>query len=292
MFVIRMRTILIYLFILAVMFCTIHFFVTRETTLPVDGEGEAAVELPILMYHGVTESPKQVSKFVISSRMLEEDLKYLAENGYETVTMAEVIAYVKEGDDLPEKPVMLTFDDGYYNNYCYAFPLLRVYNAKAVISIIGKYTDLYTDVPDENPAYSHVTWNEVQEMMDSGLVEFQNHSYDLHTNTGDRNGTKKKWGESDAEYAQCLKEDIGLLQQEMQEHTGYTPTTFTYPFGSVSEASYAILRDMGFQASLSCEEKNNYITRNNPACLEMLNRCLRSDKASAKEILEKLKVES
>lgn len=288
MFVIRMRTVILYLFLAAVVFCTLHFYTTREEELPADAPGTMQVELPILMYHGVTQDANKVGKFVISEEMLEKDLQYLKENGYQTVTVADAIAFVKDGTPMPEKPVMITFDDGYYNNYCYAFPLLKKYQMKAVISIIGRFTDLYTETPDENPAYSHITWDEVKEMMASGLIEFQNHSYDLHTNTKGRNGAKKKWGETNQEYAIFLERDLGLLQREMEEHTGYIPTAFTYPFGSVSEASYDILRQMGFQATLSCEEKTNYLTQGDMSCLEMLNRFLRSDKTGAEAILERL----
>lgn len=290
MFVIRMKTIMIYLTVLVTVFCTVHFCLTRPAGFPVHAEAEpeeGAVTLPILMYHAITEDPKRIGQFVISKKMFEEDLQFLQAEGYHTVTVDEVIDFVKNDGDLPDKPVLLTFDDGYYNNYCYAYPLLQKYEMKAVISLIGKYTDLYTDTPDENPGYSHITWDEVNEMIQSGLVEFQNHSYDLHSNTKGRNGAKKKWGESKEEYARFLKEDIDLLQNEMREHTGYTPTTFAYPFGSVSEDSYEILENMGFQATLSCEEKLNYIKRGDTDCLRTMNRYLRSNKASAKSILSK-----
>ncbi len=285
MFVIRMRTVLIYLFLLAVVFCTFQFTQTGKE-LPVNAEG--GKELPILMYHGICDKGEKSSKFVISKEMLKEDLKYLEENGYKAVTVADAIAYVKGEGELPEKPVMLTFDDGYYNNYCYAFPLLKEFNQKAVISLIGKYTDLFTEEPDENPAYAHINWEQVQEMMDSGLVEFQNHSYNLHENKKERNGAKKRWGESDEAYRKVLQEDLGLLQQEMKEHTGYTPTAFAYPFGGISLVSVDMLKDMGFLATLSCEEKTNIIRQGDMESLVMLNRFLRSDKADAKSILERL----
>lgn len=286
MFVIRMRTVILYLFLAAVIFCTVHFYIVCEESVSVNAEDVQGEEVPILMYHGITEDPAKVSKYVISKQMLEDDFRYLCENGYHTITVADAIAYVENGTELPSKPIMITFDDGYYNNYCYAFPLLKEYQMKAVISVIGRFTDFYSEEPDENPAYSHITWNEMQEMMDSGLVEFQNHSYDLHTNNQGRNGSKMKKGESVREYAAFLKHDLELLQTKMQEHTGYIPTAFTYPFGSISEASYDVLREMGFRATLSCEEKTNYLVRNDTACLERLNRFLRSDKNDAKEILE------
>lgn len=290
MFVIRFRTVLCYLALAAFLFCTVQFCTNYRHEMPVHAESEPREEiaLPILMYHAITEEPKKIGKFVISKEMLEEDLCYLREQGYQTVTVNQVIDYVKHDGSLPEKPIMLTFDDGYYNNYCYAYPLLKKYNMQAVISLIGKYTDLYTDTPDENPAYSHITWDEVREMMNSGLVEFQNHSYDLHSNSGSRNGAKRKNGESKAEYTELLKRDLERLQEEMRLHTGSVPTAFTYPFGGISNDSRQVIKDMGFQASFSCEEKINLIRRNDPECLYQMKRFLRSHRKSAEEILNKV----
>ncbi len=285
-FVIRLRTVLLYLLILAILCCTIHFYVIRTSSVPVNADAvEESVTVPILMYHAVTKEPSKVGRFVISEEMLEQDLQYIQKAGYETVTVDDVIRYVKEDGKLPEKPIILTFDDGYYNNYCYAYPLLQKYRMKAVISPIGKYSDLYTENTDRNPAYAHITWDNIREMMQSGLVEFQNHSYDLHHNTGGRTGAKKKKGESQAAYGAMLESDLLTFQEKMRENTGYTPTTFTYPFGGISEASYEILDRMGFQATLSCEERLNEIVRKNPSCLKNMYRYLRSNTRSAKQIL-------
>ncbi len=289
-FVIRLRTVILYFIIFLTVCFTVHFYMAKPDSLPVHAENnDDTVILPILMYHGITEDPKRIGTFVISSQMLEADLKYIQMEGYHTVTIDEVIRYVKNGSPLPPKPIILTFDDGYYNNYCYGYPLLQKYNMKAVISPIGKYTDMYSEIDDKNPAYAHITWEEVREMMASGLVEFQNHSYDLHHQTDGRTGAKKKQGESLAAYGAFLESDLMIWQEKMQKNTGYTPTTFAYPFGGISEASFDILEKLGFQATLSCEEKMNLITKGNPECLQKLNRFLRSDSVSAEEILEKLK---
>ena len=239
------------------------------------------------MYHGITTDTKRIGKFVISEEMFKNDLEYIKKNGYNTVTIDEVINYVKGDVKLPEKPIILTFDDGYYNNYCYAFPLLKQYKMKAVISPIGKYSDMYTEHPDKNPAYAHITWSDIKAMMDSGLIEFQNHSYDLHHNTNGRTGAKKKKGESLAAYGEFLENDLMIFQEKMQKNTGYTPTTFTYPFGGISEASYDILEKLGFKATLSCEEKVNTIIKGDDLCLQKMNRFLRSNTKSAEEILNK-----
>lgn len=133
-----------------------------------------SVELPIIMYHGILRDSKRQGKFVISPSEFEADLKYLTGHGYHTIVMQDLIDYVQNGTPLPEKPVMLTFDDGYFNNYVYAYPLLQQYQCKMVLSPIGRYADEYSESGEENANYSNATWARLKEMADSGLVEIQN----------------------------------------------------------------------------------------------------------------------
>ncbi len=301
MYVIKMKTLIYYLAVFAVTVASIGIISLYDTSAPpaievsetteqgnsVPGFGKTSeeVEVPILMYHNICEDTEKDGKYIVSVSEFEKDLKFLSDNGYTTVFIQDLIDYVEGRIDLPPKPIVLTFDDGYFNNFAYAYPLLQKYDAKAVISVIGYYTDLFTKSPDENPKYSHLTWNDINEMMKSGNVEFQNHSYNLHTTDKGRNGAKKKRGESLEEYTFQLTSDLQKLQDTFKSNTGYIPTTFTYPFGSVSEASFEIIKDMGFKATLSCEQKTNYITRD-PETLFMLNRFLRTPSASAESLLK------
>ncbi len=282
MFIVKLKTILIYL-------CVFTIVVFSAGTLLPEGDAQEdnSVPLPVIMYHSICDDGEQTSKFVINRSALEKDLKYIADNGYTAISSAELIDFVENGTPLPEMPILITFDDGYFNNYCYAYPLLKQYNTKAIISIIGKYTDLYSEIDEDNPNYSHITWEQAREMCDSGLVEIQNHSYDSHTTDKGRNGTKKKKGESGAAYASYILSDIGRLQDEVERNLGYRPLVFAYPFGSVSEASYDILKEMGFKITLSCEEKVNRIRQGDTECLYMMDRYLRTNKRSVEEILKK-----
>ena len=146
------------------------------------------VRLPVLMYHGVHSNPKKAGDYVITPQALEEDLLYLQRQGCTTVVMSDLIAYVQQGTPLPEKPVMITFDDGYYNNYLNAYPLLQKYQMKAVISIIVGETDKYSELDENKENYSHITWDMINEMMESGLIEIQNHTYNLHKTGNPRRG--------------------------------------------------------------------------------------------------------
>ncbi len=289
MYVIKIKRVTLYILIVMVAIASALMFLNSYGAEGEQPKGEYSRKIPILMYHAICESESKAGKFVITAKALEEDLKYIQKEGYTTISSAELIAFVEDGAPLPEKPIMLTFDDGYYNNFCYAFPLLKQYNAKATISIIGKYTDLYSEVPEENPNYSHITWEQAREMCDSGLVEIQNHSYNSHTTDQGRNGTKKKKGESEAAYTEYIYSDVGKLQEEIELNLGYTPVVFAYPFGSVSEASYSILKDMGFKATLSCEERVNEVSVGKSEGLYMLGRYLRTNKRTAEDILEKNK---
>ena len=116
------------------------------------------VRFPVLMYHVVHSNPKKAGDYVITPQALEEDLLYLQRQGCTTVVMSDLIAYVQQGTPLPEKPVMITFDDGYYNNYLNAYPLLQKYQMKAVISIIVGETDKYSELDENKENYSHITW--------------------------------------------------------------------------------------------------------------------------------------
>lgn len=248
---------------------------------------EENVELPIVMYHSILKDTKRSGKYIITPDTLESDLKYISDNGYETITMSDLISYVYENTPLPEKPIIITFDDGHYNNLGYAVPLLKKYNMKAVISIVGKYTDTFSETDEVNLNYSYLRWKDVKELMDSGIIEFQNHTYNLHSESSSRMGCSKKSYESEENYRKILSDDINRLQEEFQKNTDYIPNTFTYPFGSISKASLPIIKDLGFKASLSCSTGVNNITKN-PDCLYCLKRNNRPSGISTESFFAKL----
>ena len=286
MYTIKMKTIVCYIAAIAFIISGIGlvYLSNRNKTAYTSGN-DSGIEVPIIMYHSVLPSPHEKSKFIITPDEFEKDLIYLKENGYKTVFMQDIIDYVNGKGALPEKPIVLTLDDGYYNNFYYVFPLLKKYNAKAVISIVGAYTDMYSEISDKNPLYAHLSWDDINKMKESGYVEFQNHSYNLHSLNKGRNGSKKKTGETPSQYEEFLKSDLEKLQYEFAEHTGYEPTIYTYPFGSVSEASFDIIKRMGFAGSFCCAGKTNYIKKGDHEGLFMLNRFIRTPQKSVSSIL-------
>ena len=211
------------------------------------------VRFPVLMYHGVHSNPKKAGDYVITPQALEEDLLYLQRQGCTTVVMSDLIAYVQQGTPLPEKPVMITFDDGYYNNYLNAYPLLQKYQMKAVISIIVGETDKYSELDENKENYSHITWDMINEMMESGLIEIQNHTYNLHKTGNPRRGAAQRKDETTEQYFAAVGADLQKAQDRIEEMTGWRPDTSTYPFGSYSRHSQEQLEQLGFAATLGVE---------------------------------------
>lgn len=227
------------------------------------------VRVGIVMYHSILNDKNKAGKYVITPQLLEEDFKYLKENGYTPVYVSELIDWVKNGTSLPEKPVVISFDDGYYNNYSYALPLLEKFDFKAVISIIGKYTDEYSASSEKpNNNYSHATWENLSDM--AGRFEILNHTYNMHS-AESRKGLMRFPNEGIDKYNSNISDDVLLLQRLLKSELDIDCRTFTYPYGYISEESEVLIRNLGFEASLSCYEHINTLTHN-PNCLYSLGR--------------------
>jgi peptidoglycan/xylan/chitin deacetylase (PgdA/CDA1 family) len=244
---------------------------------------ERNVCVPIIMYHHVKNT--NLGKDVITPYEFEDDLKYLAENNYSTITMTQLINYVYEDEELPENPIILSFDDGLYSTYRNVFPLLKKYDMKIVLSIVGKSIDDFSKVNDTNVGYAHSTWTQLQEMVDSGLVEVQNHSYDLHKVRNGRYGCYQKYNESLTHYEEFLAADLLTLQERAKEELDYEPNTFTYPYGKFNDNTDIILKKLGFKATLSVKFGVNLITKD-PEKLYDLKRICRSHNQGIKKLLK------
>ncbi|WP_295209758.1 polysaccharide deacetylase family protein [Ruminococcus sp.] len=238
-------------------------------------EKKEGVAVPIIMYHSILKDEARTGEYVITPIELEKDMLWLKNNGYTPVFVNDLIRYVKYDGELPEKPVVLTFDDGTYNYKEYLLPLLKKYDFKATVSIVGSYTDIACEEAQPNPAYSYLDWQDVTELRNSGLVEICNHSYDMH-NLGERRGVMQLENETYEKYRKVFLRDTTKLQDLCDEHCGFQPNVYTYPFGINCESSRRLVKNMGFEASLGVEGKMNYIVKGDESCLFDLNRYNRS----------------
>ncbi|MCL1902952.1 MAG: polysaccharide deacetylase family protein [Oscillospiraceae bacterium] len=242
-------------------------------TQPNAQSDELSVKLPIIMYHFLTENK---GEHHISTDEFERDLFFLKQNGYNTIGISDLIAFVNEARPLPPNPIMLTFDDGYYNNYVNGFPLLQKYNAKAVISVIGDHTDIWSANFYEDIQAGHITWGMIREMRDSGLVEFGNHTYSMHFIKNGRKGSKRKPDEELFDYQRLFGRDVNRLQARFIEETGVAPDLFAFPYHAFCDEAIQVLQILGIRAAFTGSGKYNTIKTGDADCLYRLCRTNRS----------------
>lgn len=193
---------------------------------------ETGEKIPILMYHHIDEDAS--NSMVVTPERFQADMEYLKENGYTAILPSELALLREKKQKLPEKPVMITFDDGYQSNYKYAYPVLQQTGMKAAIALIcGNITD------EKKDDALFLNWDECKEMAQSGIVEIGCHTYALHNEDNGgmphedgQDGVQRKQGETKKAYTERVGGDlhkaVSLIREKVETECIY----FTYPFGA------------------------------------------------------------
>ncbi len=243
----------------------------------------------VVMYHHISEDTKKINDYVITPTRLRSDFEYLKEHGYHTLTVRELYAIQKGERSLPKKSILLTFDDGQESFYTYAYPLLKEFGFSAVFSVIGCYAEQFSTHPDHTISYSHSTWEQLKEMAGSGVVEFGNHSYQMHTSTALRKGVAPAKGETKEQYKSILKADITSFENKFQEKVGFKPNIYTYPFGRYTDWTEEVIKQEGYTAAFTCYEAR-VVPNSSDNWLFRLGRYNRSGKETTAHFFRRLSV--
>lgn len=208
--------------------------IPSETATPAPIVRDARV--PILMYHHVGELPPDADavrkSLTVSQDRFEEQMKFLAEQGYTTIHIAALVNHFQTGAPLPEKPILLTFDDGYDDNYVNVFPTLKDHGFVGTFFIIGAPTDY------GSPGY--LRWEQILEMYENGM-EIGNHSLTHRYNLGTtRNSTQDG--------------EIKNAHKLMVDHLPNWTPIFSYPSGSYNQYSLNLLKDLGYVAAVTTKQ--------------------------------------
>jgi peptidoglycan/xylan/chitin deacetylase (PgdA/CDA1 family) len=191
-----------------------------------------SADVPILMYHYISASPSAQDRIryglSVPPEMFEAQLQLLSDNGYTTISLRDLYEYLAIGKALPAKPIILTFDDGYLDNYTHAFPILQKYD------MTGTFFVLTGPADDGDPAY--LTWDMITEMSNAGL-DIQLHCrehFDLRNRSFD-------W---------LVFQLIGG-RQSIEGHTGKPVIFMAYPSGKYDAAVLRFLRGNNFWAAVT-----------------------------------------
>lgn len=237
------------------------------------------IDVPILMYHHITPEAAYVeNSMTITPERFEEHVNSMLEEGYTPVFLEELIAYVEYGMKLPKKPICITFDDGYTSNYEYAFPILKKYNAKANIAIIGTSIGVSKYKDTDHEIIPHFNMEQSREMEESGIISIISHTYDMHQAAAFESGDKirtnalKLENESEEEYENALRQDYEKISQILKYELEKENLILAYPYGKNSEQSNQILKELGVKMTLATTVGINKIQRGNSESLYNLHR--------------------
>lgn len=216
-------------------------------------------EILILMYHQISENSSLWGDYVIPTSLLKDDFEYLKNNDYTPVKIKDLLDFTRGTKVLPEKAVVITFDDGQRSFLTKVVPLLEEYNYPAVVNIVGALTDLYTENGETNDKYAYLNWNDIKILSQNSLVEIGHHSYNFHS-LGYRRGMGKIYGESNVAYAEIIKTDIEKLNEKLLSNIGERPYILAYPYGIRNNTLLEIIKDENFSVTLGCRECINKIS--------------------------------
>ena len=261
-------------------------YVTAETVAAHVSQGldaqaldSAAIEaqVPILMYHNLVQ--EATAETDLTAAQFEAQIAALAQAGYTAISFEELKAFVYEGAPLPDKPVMITFDDGYLSNYTLAYPILEQYQMKATIFAIGVSVgkDTYKDTDYEmNP---HFSYEQAAEMVASGLISVQSHTYDMHQwppfETGEgpfRETMAQLPGEEEGAYVKAVQEDLTRSRTLLEEATGECVDVLAYPSGVYSTLTQWAAEESGIRVTLTTNPGINTVVRGLPQSLTAMKR--------------------
>lgn len=235
---------------------------------PADSSTDTPQELLVIMYHHISERSSLLNDYVITPEEFENDLKYLKNSGFESVKTEQILS-----GNMPEKAVLITFDDGFSSNYRYAKPLLEKYGMTAVCAVIGSVMLEYTEHPNTVSDCAYMDIPTVKEMLSSGTFEIACHTYDMHK-TQTRKGCSRLKYESEADYTAALTEDLIKFNSLYSESFGTDTDIIAFPYGEYSEMTVNIAENCGYKIMLTCDEKINKITadKSSPVILGRFNR--------------------
>ena len=227
--------------------------------------------VPVLMYHEFVtqedlDSGIAFDEYAIYYHEFEHDLQWLQQNGYTTITVRELALYLNGQGEMPEKPVILTIDDGKLGVYKNAFPLLQKYNMKAVLAVIGIEIHTASEAPElrsESPA-PYCTWAELAEMSASGHVEIASHSYGLHVYQHDgRIGADCGEPDTMADFQMDAYKDFRTLQDCLKNYDIPSAVTFAYPYSVRSIPADEVWLQCGYQMLLGGNMESVRASRTN-----------------------------
>lgn len=203
--------------------------------------------IAVLVYHQINDT-KQPGETIVPTRSFEQQMRYLAANGYQIISMSELAAIIAKQKPAPEKAVVITFDDG-WSSVLSVTPTLTKMNLKASFWII--VDQVSTDDDSE-----FLSWNQLKHLIENPIFEVESHTMTHPLNENDdlvawMAGTSTKHTEADA------KDEIIKSKQILEQKLNTSIEYLSWPGGRYNEALIQIAKDAGYKGSVTIDDGGN-----------------------------------
>jgi len=189
----------------------------------------AKIKIPILTYHSIRPYypgiTNLVKEYTVPPDIFDDQMKYMRDNGFTPIVPDDIVNYFTSGKALPQKPFMITLDDGWKNQFRYAFPILKKYNYPAVFYV-------YKNVIDKKV---FLTWSEINTLSSSNMI-IGNHTWSHPELPKITSST-------------ALQQEIVDSKKSIEIHIGKTIDTFAYPFGEYNDQDVSLVKQAGYSSA-------------------------------------------
>ena len=260
--------------------------------------------LTIIGYHEITDQKNAlIPDYAVTPQQFSQHLDWLQNNGFHFINVNQLIQAHQGKYRLPSKPVLLTVDDGYQSFYTHAYPILKAKHIPVVLAVVGSWL-----TPKANQAVHFgddiisrdkiLTWSELKEMQDSGLVEIGNHSFNLHCgiNANPQGNSepaaitrqydaKHQRYENDQQYTTRITQDLKHNNELLQAHGLKAPRVMVWPYGRYNMQDVNIAKQLGMPITITLDDGPDHVH----GSLQTLNRVLVEGNMSTADLAQEIK---
>lgn len=253
-------------------------------------QSEAMV--PVLMFHDVKTFPG--GEWSMSASNFRDTMLFLLEKGYSPVSFEKLVDYVDGKSGLPDKPVCITLDDGYFSNYKTVLPIATELNIPITVFMTCKTVREEGVIPDANENnLSKLSAAELKIMESSPLVQVESHTYGLHGMNTTYSDVEREYAlplvtESESAFKDIFAKDCASAEKVLAD-IGSGHTVLSYPGGRYHEWTEDVIRERGYRVSVTSDfGHKNLVVAGKPETLFMLGRMNVNDETTKEELLSYL----
>ena len=214
----------------------------QKSYIPSDAKLPKLKGIPILMYHKVNPDPRTGGLGLrVPPDKFEWQMKYLKRNGYQTVSLTDVMDHFEQGKHLPDKPIVITFDDGYKDNHDFAYPIMKKYGFTGTVFVVAKAignTNFFDVEKKLQPENKIMNWNEIREIAAGGFV-IGSHTVD-HPHLAEIS-------------PEVARHQIEESKRALEHGLKKPVEVFAYPYGSYNDTVAEIVKQAGYRAAVTTE---------------------------------------